>query len=144
MRKEQKLLLLTAPFTQLNTPYPATMYLKGFLNTIGIKSYQADLGIEVILSIFSKQGLTAVFDSIENGNYQVSANSFRIHQLREDYLDTIDDVILFLQYKNPSLAQLICDRSFLPEASKFEQLEDLDWAFGTMGIQDKARHYLLP
>jgi hypothetical protein len=28
----------------------------------------------------------------------------------------------------------------LPEASRFSQLEELDWAFGTMGTQDKAKH----
>jgi hypothetical protein len=45
-------LLVTPPFTQLNTPYPATAYLKGFFNTKNIKSEQADLGIEVTLQIF--------------------------------------------------------------------------------------------
>jgi hypothetical protein len=140
MRKEQKLLLVTAPFTQLNTPYPATMYLKGFLNTIGVSSFQADLGIEVILALFSKEGLTKVFNIIEKGEFEVSDNSFRIHQLKDDYIQTIDDVIRFLQNKNPTLAHLICDRSFLPEAGRFENLEELQWAFGSMGIQDKARH----
>ena len=48
---QKKLLLITPPFTQLNTPYPATAYIKGFLNTKDISSYQCDLGIEVILSI---------------------------------------------------------------------------------------------
>ena len=28
----------------------------------------------------------------------------------------------------------------MPEASRFAQLEELDWAFGTMGMQDKAKH----
>jgi hypothetical protein len=140
MQKEQKLLLLTAPFTQLNTPYPATMYLKGFLNTIGVSSFQADLGIESILALFSKKGLETVFDIIEDGAFEVSDNAFRIHQLKEDYIHTIDGVIQFLQNKNPTLAHLICDRSFLPEAGRFENLEDLNYAFGTMGIQDKARH----
>ena len=60
------LLLITPPFTQLNTPYPATAYIKGYLNTIGKKSFQSDLGIKVILRIFSKEGLTKVFQSIEN------------------------------------------------------------------------------
>jgi hypothetical protein len=31
----------------------------------------------------------------------------------------------------------------LPEASRFSQLEELDWAFGTMGTQDKAKHLTL-
>jgi hypothetical protein len=140
MQKEQKLLLITAPFTQLNTPYPATMYLKGFLNTIGVSSFQADLGIEVILALFSKEGLTKVFNIIEAGEFEVSDNSFRIYQLKDDYIQTIDNVIRFLQNKNPTLAHLICDRSFLPEAGRFENLEELKWAFGSMGIQDKARH----
>jgi len=48
--------LITPPFTQLNTPYPATAYIKGFLNTKNISATQADLGIEVILKLFSKEG----------------------------------------------------------------------------------------
>ena len=62
---ESKILLITPPFTQLNTPYPATAYLKGFLNTKEIDSFQADLGIETILQLFSRQGLSAVFEEIE-------------------------------------------------------------------------------
>jgi hypothetical protein len=56
--------LVTPPFTQLNTPYPATAYLKGFLNTKGISSFQSDLGIEVTVALFSKQGLEQVFSSL--------------------------------------------------------------------------------
>ena len=51
---------ITPPFTQLNTPYPGTAYLKGFLNTKGISSFQSDLGIEVMMAIFSKNGLNAI------------------------------------------------------------------------------------
>ena len=61
-----RVLLLTPPFTQLNTPYPATAYLKGFLNTKKITSYQADLGIEVILSLFSSNGLKQMFQYLES------------------------------------------------------------------------------
>ena len=50
----KELLLITPPFTQLNTPYPATAYLKGFLNTKFISSFQMDLGIEVILELLSE------------------------------------------------------------------------------------------
>jgi hypothetical protein len=138
----KSILLLTPPFTQLNTPYPATAYIKGYLNTIGKKSYQSDLGIKVILRIFSKEGLTKVFQSIENkGVKNYSTNIQRIVKLQKDYLHTIDPVIRFLQFDNPTLAYNICDGDFLPQASRFDQLDDLDWAFGTMGIQDKARHF---
>ncbi|WP_264563558.1 B12-binding domain-containing radical SAM protein [Flavobacterium sp. N3904] len=133
-----KLFLITPPFTQLNTPYPATAYIKGFLNTKNIESVQADLGIEVILKLFSKNGLISLFQTL---NHQPSTdNSKRILALQDEYIKTIDSVIAFLQGKNPTLALQICQEDFLPEASRFAQLEELDWAFGSMGTQDKAKH----
>lgn len=135
-----KLLLITPPFTQLNTPYPATAYLKGFLNTQNIVSFQADLGIEVINKLFCKQGLSLLFNQLNKIELEVSDNIFRIFSMQQFYLQTIDAVIAFLQNKNPTLAHAICDRTFLPEGARFNDIEDLEWAFGTMGLQDKARH----
>ncbi len=136
----QKVLLITPPFTQLNTPYPATAYLKGFLNSQNIDSFQCDLGIEVILKLFSSEGLTSLFSGLRTPNSQLSPNSQRIFNLRESYIQTIDQVIAFLQEKNVTLAHLICEGNYLPEASRFAQTEDLEWAFGTMGNRDKAKH----
>ncbi|KNB60437.1 B12-binding domain-containing radical SAM protein [Chryseobacterium sp. Hurlbut01] len=133
------LLLITPPFTQLNTPYPATAYIKGFLNTKNILSYQIDLGIEVILELFSKDGIRRIFEkAIDLKN--TSENSQRIFALRDEYIKTIDQVILFLQNRNPTLARQICSMNFLPEASRFNQLDDMEFAFGNMGLQDKAKH----
>jgi hypothetical protein len=134
------ILLITPPFTQLNTPYPATAYLTGFLRQQGYPAHQADLGLEVTLKLFSKNGLQQVFDYLESIDETISENSFRIYSLKEDYLRTITPVIQFLQNKKPTLAHVIVERGFLPEASRFQQLQDLSWAFGHMGIQDKARH----
>jgi hypothetical protein len=132
------LLLITPPFTQLNTPYPATAYIKGFLNTKSISTFQMDLGIEVILQLFSKKGISSLIPKEEIENY--SDNSQRIFALRDEYIKTIDSVISFLQGNNPSMARQICSENFLPEASRFAQLNDMEWAFGTMGMQDKAKH----
>ena len=132
--------LITPPFTQLNTPYPATAYLKGFLNTRRISSYQADLGIEVILALFSKDGLQRLFDSLIDRHSNYSENSQRIIAMKGDYISTIDAVILFLQGQNPTMANLIAKGGFLPEASRFRQSVDMASAFGTMGIQDKAKY----
>jgi hypothetical protein len=131
--------LFTPPFTQLNTPYPATAYLKGFLNTKGITAYQADLGIEVTIALFCKKGLQKMFAGID-ASKELSANARRILALQYDYVNTIDAVIHFLQGKNPELANLIAKRNFLPEASRFAQTDDLVWAFGNMGTQDRAKH----
>ncbi|MES2543843.1 MAG: B12-binding domain-containing radical SAM protein [Bacteroidota bacterium] len=144
------ILLITPPFTQLNTPYPATAYIKGFLNTKNIESTQADLGIEVILKLFSKKGLENLFQNpipntqfpspLERVGERITPNSQRILALKDEYIKTIDSVIEFLQGKNPTLALQICQEDFLPEASRFAQLEELEWAFGSMGTQDKAKH----
>ncbi|GAA4776160.1 radical SAM protein [Flavobacterium hankyongi] len=99
-----------------------------------------DLGIEVILELFSKKGLTTIFNFVSGNGMEMSQNSERILALQKDYIKTIDSVIEFLQSKNPTLARQICSGNFLPEASRFEQLDDMDWAFGSMGMQDKAKH----
>lgn len=141
------ILLITPPFTQLNTPYPATAYIKGFLNTKNISAFQMDLGIEVILELFSKKGLEDIF-RISSLKFQVTPDDLdaktqnlqRIFALKNDYIGTIEPVIAFLQNKNPTLARQICSANFLPEASRFSQLDDMEYAFGSMGIQDKAKH----
>ena len=135
------LLLITPPFTQLNTPYPGTVYLKGFLNTLSYKTAQADLGLDVILQLFSKQGLTQLFQFIESQNINLGDNSQRMLMLKDDYISTINPVIRFLQGKNSTLADSIVQDGYLPEASRFSHLEDLDWAFGAMSFQDKAKHF---
>lgn len=136
----KELLLITPPFTQLNTPYPATGYLKGFLNTKNISAFQMDLGIEVILELYSKKGLEALFDVAFQNNRMLSANSQRIYALKAAYLNTIDDVVSFLQGQQQTFARQIVTENFLPKASRFQQLDDMEWAFGAMGMQDKAKH----
>ena len=109
---KKKTLFITPPFTQLNTPYPATAYLKGFLNTKGYPAAQADLGMEVILELFSSGGLRSMFRSLENTGPEHSENSERTLALQADYIDTIDPVILFLQNKtlNTSLLHVILNK----------------------------------
>lgn len=133
------ILLLTPPFTQLNTPYPATVYLKGFLNTKNIGCFQMDLGIEVIVRVFSSKGLAEIF-SLMSDQAALTANAQRIFSLKEVYCSTIDAVVAFLQGRNATLANRICNGGFLPQASRFDTLDDLEWSFGVMGLQDKAKH----
>jgi radical SAM superfamily enzyme YgiQ (UPF0313 family) len=135
-----RLLLITPPLTQLNTPYPATAYIKGFLVGRGYEVRQADLSIDLVLRLFSKEGLVRVFDEIEAGGYALSDNARRMLRLRRRYEATIDPTIRFLQNKDLTLAPRICHGRFLPEASRFDNVADLETAFGTMGLTDQARH----
>lgn len=91
--------------------------------------------------MFSKKGLTEIFKvAQEQASSETSDNSLRILQLQSHYIQTIEQVIDFLKDKKQTLAQLICNRNFLPEASRFDTIADLEWAFGRMGLRDKARH----
>ena len=133
------LLLVTPPFTQLNTPYPATAYLKGFLNTKSISSFQMDLGIEVIGELFNQNKLEELFELVDLNKIK-DKNIRRIIGLRADYVRTINPVIQFLQGKQPNLARLIFSGNYLPVASRLAAADDLEFTFGEMGIQDQAKH----
>ena len=135
-----RILLLTPPLTQLNTPYPATAYIKGFLGGRGYAVHQADLSIGLVLRLFSQEGLGRIFDEIERGAHQLSDNAQRMLRLRRRYEATISPAIRFLQNKDLTLAPRICHGRFLPEASRFDNVADLETAFGTMGLTDQARH----
>jgi radical SAM superfamily enzyme YgiQ (UPF0313 family) len=139
--RDHRVLLITPPFTQINTPYPATVYIKGFLNTLDIWSYQIDLSLEVILEIFSKSGLQHIFQWIEDTDAEMSDRSFRVFKQAKRYINTIDSVLGFLQNRNATLAHTLVRRDFLPEGDRFDSLtSDLISRFGDMGTYDYARH----
>ena len=134
-----KILLITPPFTQLNTPYPATIYLKGFLKLHGHDVFQADLGIELINKMFSRDGLQQIFNHAGKHGEELSQNSLRIIGNAHHYIRTVDQVMSFLQYRDNTLAHRICGDDFLPQAARFDQMPDLEWSFGNIGVNDKAR-----
>ena len=136
---QKRILLITPPFTQLNTPYPASPYLKGFLRLHGHDVFQADLGIELINKIFSREGLKELFTRANDSGRELSGNSRRIISNKQYYLQSIDQVMAFLQYRDNTLARIICSGVFLPRASRFGQLPDLEWSFGSIGSNDLAR-----
>src|SRR6187549_3290421 len=63
-----RVLLVTPPMIQLNTPYPATAYLTGFLRqhaaTLGIGISQTDTSIALFLRLFSAPLLARMADEL--------------------------------------------------------------------------------
>lgn len=139
-----KFLLVTPPLTQLNTPYPATATLKGFLQQHGHEVDQSDLGIEMVNRIYCKEFLERVFACYEGRRAMLDRSLIpaldRIFDQREGYLNCVSRVVLFLQGKDNTLAPRIVNRSLLPEGPRFDNLADMEWAFGTSGTEDKARY----
>ncbi|MCB0760212.1 MAG: radical SAM protein [Flavobacteriales bacterium] len=133
-------LLLIPPLTQLNTPYPSTAYLTGFLRAQGVEVRQGDLGLDFILDLFSKKGLQRVFNAIEAGQFQLDNELTNVLSNRLIYESTVDDVIQFLQHRSYTLAYRISAGGYLPEGPRFFQLEGQELFFGSISVQDRARY----
>ena len=153
-RATPRVLSVIAPMTQLNTPYPSTAYLTGFLRSQGFPAEQADLALELVLALFSQQGLQALVREAQaksGGHTPESLSSVLAGFLAqsERYLATIAPTLAFLQGRDSTLAHRIVGRHFLPEGPRFASLDvylaeegedPLAWAFGALGLQDRARH----
>ena len=135
-----KALLLIPPLTQLNTPYPATAYLCGLLKQEGYEFQQGDLGLDLVLRVFDRAGFEQLFDTIEAGNFKLAPALENILTRRKHYEDTIDSVIEFLQNDRYSFAYRIANSNYLPEGNRFKTITDIEWFFGNIGVQDKARY----
>lgn len=131
-----KYLLLTPPLTQLNTPYPATTVLKAYLEEQGHETTQADLGIELILKIYTPEFLEKIFSQTQSA----TPTTQRIALMKRDYIKCVEPIIRFLQGKDNTLATHIANGTLLPEGPRFDNLADMEWAFGTSGTDDKARY----
>jgi hypothetical protein len=135
------ILLITPPLTQLNTPYPATAYLQSFLKSRNYCVHQADLGIELVNKIFNPSSLEVIFQQSEHIYEKKTSKNIRsIFAMQQQYISTIEPVMKFLRGDDLTMATRICSRHFLPEASRFKMMPDLDWAFGNLGLTDKARY----
>jgi len=149
---EVRILSIIPPMTQLNTPYPSTAYLTGFLRSRGFKAEQADLSIGLALKLLSVEGIQAVHEQVRalpRKRHTVATRFFAEHF--ESYGSTISPAIRFLQGRDPSLAHRIASGHYLPEGPRFASLvhyignqqhknDPLDWAFGALGLQDRAKH----
>ena len=120
-----KTLLITPPLLQPNTPYAATPILTAWLRSRGHNAVQADLSLELLLRLFTSDGLAQL-------------------NLNDEYSAVIGDVTEFLQDKNPSSAKRFSKRGALPEGPylirAWEQEKQFGWNFRGLDRHDRARH----
>ena len=157
-----RILLVTPPMTQLNTPYPATAYLTGFLRSRGFDAVQADPALELVLRLFSSAGIESIANELvklsapnRTRKAKRSKDARRISpsvefflEHTEDYQRSVGPVVRFLQGQDPTLAMRLCSGQYLPEgpriAASLNQFsgegDPLAWAFGMLGVQDRAKH----
>lgn len=132
-----RLLLVQPPLTQLNTPYPGTAYLARFLGQRGVHVSQRDLGIELVHSLFSQDGLSQIFEEIEQ-HEELPEPGWRALALANAHLAAVGPAMRFLQGRDSSVAHRILHTAFLPVGPRLER-SDLQ-GFGPLAAQDAARH----
>jgi len=136
---QTKLLLVTPPFTQMNTAYPATSYLKRFLEEKRVSVSHCDLSIELFTSVFTGDFLRSIFQEAEElGSFHHPA----IREMKEQYISRVDIVIGFLQKQNIETANKIVEADFLPFGHRLLNVNrEIKWKAGEIGVIDKAKHY---
>ena len=141
-----RVLLVTPPLVQPNTPYSATPVLAGFLESHGFKPDQFDASLELLLRLFSRDGLRRMRDALTRSRFRRPPSVQRFLADYDRYERTVEPAIQFLQGREPSLAHRIVSRRFLPEGPRFAAVDEMiregvwDWQFGHLGIQDQARY----
>ncbi len=145
-----RVLSVIPPMTQLNTPYPSTAYLTGFLRSRGVTAVQEDLALALVLRLLSAEGLRAVAERIALQPPQTHSPAIQAFVAQQPrYLATIGPAIAFLQGRDSTLAHRIAGRHYLPEGPRFASLDvyvddeggdPLGWAFGALGLHDRAKH----
>ena len=123
---------LTPPMTQLNTPYPATAYLLGFLRlhapTLGLELTQADASLGLFLRLFCAPALEEMSrvlrERVREAGRRAAMPAPIAHFLEHAgrYVETVEPAVRFLQRRDPSLALRIAGRGFLPEGPRFAHL----------------------
>jgi hypothetical protein len=133
-----RVLLLIPPLTQLNTPYPSTAYLTGFLQSRGIEAEQADLGIEMVLRLFSPEGLRNVFRELQGQENSLPKEALAMMRAEQAYVDTIGPVIAFLQGKCPDIAARLIQPGMLPQGPRFRGRRKLS---RSVSVTDRAKQW---
>jgi radical SAM superfamily enzyme YgiQ (UPF0313 family) len=132
-----RLCLVLPPLTQLNTPYPSIGYLARFLRSRGWACDLRDCGLELVCRLFSKKGLTEIFDVLDTLE-EMPEPAWRALALREHHLRVINPLMAFVQGKDRTLARRILKGSFLPTGPRLA-LANTE-AFGEFSIEDAARY----
>jgi len=137
-------LLITPPLTQLNTSYPATAQLTGYLRSVGLPCYQTDLSIRVIDKLLTRETLTDVFalaqDKADCGEWRPSKTCRTILSCSRFYCQWVEPVKRFLQGQDLTLQNRFCQRSFWPNQKGLPSDEDMEWDYGTAGSYNQAQY----
>lgn len=136
-------IVIQPPLVQLNSPYPSGAYLKSFFNKNGHNAVWHDLSVQLVHSIFSKNGLKKLFElskenamkiastAEKNGDFATAKNLRRYIFQSDLWIEWIDFIMSTLCGKQNPSAHELCHRFILspytPRGNRMENyIENLD------------------
>ncbi|WP_288604466.1 radical SAM protein [uncultured Treponema sp.] len=136
-------IVIQPPLVQLNSPYPSGAYLKSFFNKNGHNAVWHDLSVQLVHSIFSKNGLKKLFElskenamkiastAEKNGEFATAKNLRRYIFQSDLWIEWIDFIMSTLCGKQNPSAHELCHRFILspytPRGNRMENyIENLD------------------
>ena len=130
---------------QINTPYPATAYLKGFVDERfpdgSVRAVQDDPAIELVLRLFSREGLKQLRKAIPKRPKKPELAFFA--EAYADYEAHVETAVRYLQGKAPEAERKMAKRDLVPEGPRFQGLHEggpyLE-QFDALPRAEKAQH----
>lgn len=139
-----QILLVTPPLTQLNTSYPATAQLTGYLHRQGVDCAQQDLSIELIVHALERKQMETMMQAAEEaveGGVRLSKTARIVLSNSRFYCRTSEAVCRFLQGKDLTLQHRFAERDFWPFQKGVASDDDLDWDYGSAGTYNRALYF---
>jgi len=135
--------VIQPPLMQLNTAYPSGAYLKSFFQMEGHKAFWYELNICLFYKIFSKEGLSYIFNQSQRGaqkkicEAQKSGDEETAEQLRrylsqsDQWINWIDSITAILSHRQDFSSRELCHKfvfsPFAPRGMRMEKyLANLD------------------
>ena len=136
-------IVIQPPLVQPNSPYPSGAYLKSFFNKNGHNAVWHDLSVQLVHSIFSKNGLKKLFElskenamkiastAEKNGEFATAKNLRRYIFQSDLWIEWIEFIMSTLCGKQNPSAHELCHKFILspytPRGNRMENyIENLD------------------
>ncbi|MGC6510540.1 MAG: B12-binding domain-containing radical SAM protein [Myxococcota bacterium] len=135
-----KVCLVTPPFTQLNTPYPAIGMLGQVCRRLGHDTHFRDLSIELALELYSSKGMSALFEALEDvlQTDEAPEAAWEMYAYTDRLKSLVPALVGYLQNQDLTLAHRIVNTDWLPPTPRLKHAR-ID-SFGRLGIVDAARY----
>ncbi len=127
-----KVVVITSPLVQLNSPYPSGAYLTSFFKMRGHECSWKDLSIELFYSMFSRSGLEKLFtlseekalkmalEAEQRGDENTAFNIRRYVSQKENWIQWIDVIVAILCGKAREQEHQFLYSPFAPRGSRME------------------------